>query len=39
MSNTNPTNTSAFPASYKTPAVVLIYAVKYGNSLGSDRVM
>jgi TPP-dependent pyruvate/acetoin dehydrogenase alpha subunit len=27
----------AIPASYKTPAVLLIYTVKFGKSLGSDR--
>jgi hypothetical protein len=47
MSNTDPTKkpevnsdareVRAFSASYKTPAVLLIYTVKSGTSLGSDR--
>ena len=47
MSNTDPTKkpevnsdareVRAFSASYKTPAVLLIYTVKSGTILGSDR--
>jgi len=37
-SNTDPTKTGGEPcASYKTPTVLLIYTVKSGKSLGSDR--
>ena len=43
MSNTNPTKQTqgelrqAVPASYKTPVMLLIYTVKSGKGLGSDR--
>jgi hypothetical protein len=47
MSNTDPTKKPgvdsgaheayAVPASYKTPTVLLIYTIKSGKSLGSDR--